>query len=259
MNLLTLPAPISDEIPKELKLNEHKHTLIFGDVHSPRTNNKLIDAALRYAISKKIPRLILNGDALDMEFFSRFVNRTGHSPDNVDAEMEASEALFKVFLRVFDEVIYLPGNHDARSTSAMNKKISMDRFIRMCLGDAVLDNMITTERGYIKVDTPSGEWIITHQIGKGRSVPLSTVMQYSTTNNTNVIGSHEHFLGAVRNRNDSGWAIHSGHMCDETLMEYKQMSPGNYTQWAAGFVELTELGQPILWYAEDLYRYMETK
>ncbi len=259
MKLLTLPTPIGDEIPKELILNDHKHTLIFGDIHSPRTNNKLIDAALKYAIQKRIPRLIILGDFLDNNYFSRFDSRTADSPDSVDIEMAASEDLFKVFKKVFDDIVLIPGNHCTRATSAVSQKISMARFYRMILGDECLKDVTMTERGYCKFNTPSGEYIATHQIGKGRSVPLSVASQYSTLNHINIICAHQHFLGAVRNRNDSGWAIDCGHFCDETLLQYKVMSPTNYTQWAPGFVEIDEVGRPNLWHEKDIYNYLEIK
>jgi len=257
MAKVTVPEPISEEIPDHLHLKNHKHTLVFFDLHSPRMNKPLVEAALKYAALNKIDRLILGGDSLDLAYFSYFLNRTKYSPDSSDKEMTVTEELFKAFFKVFKEVIYLPGNHDDRWGKAIDQKIGIDRLLRMVIGDECLKKMVITERRYLTIDTPCGVWRITHQIGKGRSVPLSTVLQYSTLHNMNVASGHEHFLGAVRNKNNSGWAVQGGHMSDESLMEYKSLVDGNYTVWAPGFLELDKNGRPILWEEQDIYRYLK--
>jgi len=244
---------------KTLMLRGYQPTLIFSDVHAPRHDKELMEMALQYAHKNKIKRVILNGDSLDMSFFSSFMSRMGWSPEGTEAEMEVCEELFKQFFKVFDEVIYLPGNHDDRWGKKIDHNFGIDRALRMILGDEVLSKMKTTDRRFLTMTSPSGRWRVTHQIGRGRKRQLSTTEEYASANQINTISGHEHFLGAVVERTGKYWAVQAGHMADASLMEYKNMVDGNYTEWASGFVELDEWGIPHLWRKPDLKRVLKEK
>jgi hypothetical protein len=248
-----IPKGIRESIPPHLHRKDHVRSQVWCDLHAPQHDAAAIELALERARQTDTKRLIIAGDALNLGWASSFLGRTGYSPEDTEEEFQVCEQLFKQILTVFDQIIIVGGNHcEGRWSKVIGGQVEFARLLRMILGDEVVNKMVITERRYCTIDTPNGVWRFTHQAGKGRKRQLSMAEELASVTGQHIVMGHQHYLGAVVDRTGKYWCIDGGHMCDPSLMEYKNHMDSLHTSWASGFVELDELGIPRVWRSQDL-------
>lgn len=246
---IAVPSGMREDLAPELVVPNHAPSLVLFDLHLPQHSERLLSAALNYALRSDIRRVYLGGDTIDLGYFSPFLGRTKHPPQTTDAEMVVTEQAFACLLEVFEELYIFGGNHDqGRWAKATDEMIDFSRLMRMIVGDKV-DDMHIGGRRYCVVETPLGPWRITHQAGRGRKRQLSSAEELAMLERQHVMMGHEHTLGIVKERTGQFWACNGGFMGDETLMEYKTKDT-THTRWAPGFVEILDSGWVQLWPAE---------
>lgn len=255
-----IPIGIKESIPTDLNLTDHVKSIVVSDIHAPQHDADLLSMMLERASMIGAKRLIINGDALNLGWASSFLGRTKYTPEDTEEEFEICEKLFKAFLKVFDQIVIVGGNHcQGRFAKIIGDQVEFSRLLRMVLGDEVVNNMKITGRRYCTIETPAGTWRITHQAGKGRKRQLSTVEELASVKQQHCMMGHEHTLGMVVERTGKYWAISTGHACDPALMEYKNTQDSLHTSWASGFAELDENGSPRIWRKEDLRAYLDSR
>lgn len=258
MNIFTIPEGIKESFPDKLHIDNHENSHIWFDLHLPLHDKELVEMAIKHALLNKVKRLYLGGDALNLGWASSFIGATDSDPEDTEREFKVCEDVFRTLLDVYDEIYLIGGNHDqGRWEKIIGGKIGFERMLKMVLGDYVVLNITTTGRRYMTVDTPSGIWRISHQAGKGRKRQLSAVEELASILQQNVAIGHQHYLGQCIERTGKYWSVDGGCMCNESLMEYKNIMDTLHTQWASGFVHLDEYGIPRCWFKKDLKMYLE--
>lgn len=107
-------------LPKGLKqvkppksFNKPGDYLFLTDIHVPYHDEKAIEAAVKYAVDRKIPNLVINGDGVDFYKFSDY----GGNPKNRDPDEELvtfREVLAYLSSHFKGVKIYKCGNHEDR-------------------------------------------------------------------------------------------------------------------------------------------------
>jgi len=106
-----IPEPDSEDFqPYKLPKNWDRFILA-GDFHVPNHRIPPIEAMIKYAQDNDIKKFLLNGDLLDNTPFTRWL-REPVTPSDVPRWFDMAIELLRYFKSIFDEVIFLEGNHD---------------------------------------------------------------------------------------------------------------------------------------------------
>jgi hypothetical protein len=145
--------------------------LIVADTHCPCTH--WVTASRAALVAKKYldnPRLIVAGDLMNFDMFSRFAKRVPLPA--LKQELDAARYAFELWSKTFNEKILILGNHDYRWMRAMDGVFEADTFIELIqtlINDR--DTKISTY-SYLDIDTAAGTWRVTH-MPEYSKVPLS--------------------------------------------------------------------------------------
>jgi Icc-related predicted phosphoesterase len=171
-------------------------------------------------------------------------------PDTFSNEIGNAKAVAKA-MSDFDKVVYVMGNHDERLVRTLQKGLSTST-----LGDLLR----TDEKWQISpyyfctVDTPQGQFRITHPRGAGQNEARNMVNQF----HCHVMAAHSHRWSATRDQSSKYWAIHMGHCVDEERLAYVQQRDAKRDTHALGAVILRD-GYPHLlseWTPWEQYKRM---
>lgn len=206
--------------------------IIVGDVQLPTTNYEF--AALPAAIAKrhlKKPRqLAIVGDLMNMDSFSAYANEIGMP--SFRQEVESARALIRDWRRVFDRIVWLPGNHERRISRLSGGSVLMDDL------RSIIDVHIETsdyDRAIIK--TPTGDWLIAH--GSNYSVnQLTVVDQLAQKYRRHVIGHHQHHCAAGWDRYKHNVVVDNGGLFNDYAMAYCQLNTSKSPVMQRGFTML---------------------
>ena len=106
-----LPEPDGDDLePYRLPLSWNDF-IFASDFHVPNHRTEPIKAMLDYAIANGVKKLIVGGDLLDNTPFSRWLHEPVN-PKDVPLWFDMAKELLVQFKKVFEEVIWIEGNHD---------------------------------------------------------------------------------------------------------------------------------------------------
>lgn len=132
-NPFQLPIPDNKDLePYRLPLSWNDFILA-ADMHIPNHRNDAIEAWMKYAQENKIKKLLINGDLLDNTPFTRWLHEPVELTD-VPRWFDMAKDFLVQMKKVFDEVIWLEGNHDfwyKRWLMEKAKLIFKDNYFRL--------------------------------------------------------------------------------------------------------------------------------
>lgn len=106
-----IPEPDGEDLePYHLPLSWDRF-IFASDFHVPNHRKAPIKAMLDYAIKNNIKKLIVGGDLLDNTPFTRWLHEP-INPKDVKRWFDMAKELLVQFKNVFEEVIWIEGNHD---------------------------------------------------------------------------------------------------------------------------------------------------
>jgi len=135
--------------------------VVVGDLHSPFTDWGLVSQVGGAAREHGIDQLLVGGDAFDFRRYSQYAALV---PDCVRGDEESGvRYALNVWAETFKEIRFISGNHDARLMRLLNGTLPADTIEDIFMG--ILGNPANVKYslyGYAIIDTPQGEWRITH-------------------------------------------------------------------------------------------------
>lgn len=159
-------VPVYDEY---LKLDGD--WLVVADVHSPCTDwvmaSRVALIARKYLAT---PRLIIAGDLMNFDTFSRFAKRV--PLPTLRQEIDAARYALALWSQTFEEKILIFGNHDYRWMKAMDGVFDADTFVELIQTLISNDDTRISTYSYLDIETMTGTWRVTHMPEYSR-VPLS--------------------------------------------------------------------------------------
>lgn len=209
--------------------------MICADWHIPLYSKEWINRMLDRADKLNIKRLAIPGDLFNFDSLSMY------DPKQISAglQLELGEGRKIVTLldQVFDEIIFTPGNHDARFMKSLGHKIGFADSMRAVLPSTT--NFRFSNLDHFWVDTPT-PWYVCHPKTYS-SVPLTAALKLSDKYNANIITAHSHHLAMGFARDGKRKIIEAGGLFDAEKTAYLQSST-TFSEWTNGFVYLTEDG-----------------
>ncbi len=235
---------IADEegtrLPKALS-GLHGNFAVTSDWHIPYFDTQLSDSLLNVCAKKKVRKLIIAGDLLNLDAVSTFLSRNY----DINEELRQAERILQVLSEQFAEVYVIPGNHDFRLARKLEVPISFEYVLRMFCNAR---NVATTEYDFVELTSGEKRWRVCHpknysQI-KGR-IAYRLAGKYEC----NVVSAHGHFFGMVVSESGKYLCVDSGGMFDKGKIDYFWRTT-TYPDWNQGFVLLIdgipELYSPLL-------------
>ena len=209
--------------------------MVISDVHVPFHHIELIELLMKVAIKFKVKTLIIPGDFLNGDAFSRFA--TGFRGEvNQEIEFNDADYILTKLLKVFDRIVWTTGNHEDRYYKAFGGSIPHVRFLNM-INDQITSNLDDKKR--IKVSNyPYSElnesWLIGHPQNFGSSggtVPARIADKYEK----NIICGHNHQFGMQMSMSGKYIGIDHGCGADPLKIEYYMKGFNTYRTWQNGF------------------------
>ena len=166
-------------------IEETGDAVVVSDIQAPTTDLDWARLVVPVAQQYNIRRLILNGDSLNVDWLSGYTAIV--QQPRASQEIDAISYLLEEWSRWFEDIIYMPGNHETR-------------FLRANMGNLNIENLVSlfhapkvraTNFDHMTLHTEQGKWFIAH--GSSYSVnQLVVAEQMALKYQANVIVGHQH-------------------------------------------------------------------
>lgn len=231
------PESLEEDFTKYTVL-ERDRLLVFGDLHLPYHDVRVLDMAFRVAERYGIRTGLLNGDFLDNSLFSPFPKTHPNYHDFIKDEVSPGGEILKVFMRQLDELYWLEANHERW----LNKRVG-GHFTVFQLMESVL-GVQYSQYSYAYVESGGEEILVCHPKNY-RKVPGSLPLELCGRYLKNVLCGHLHRLCLLRHASGQFWACEGGHCADTKKLLYKNKNVDLHGAWNPGFVMILD-GWPHL-------------
>lgn len=212
--------------------------MIAADWHIPLYDKEWVNKMLDDAYKNDIRKLVLAGDLMNFDSLSNY------DPKQVTAglQLELSEGRkISVMLdQLFDEVVYIWGNHDIRFARSLGHKIGFADSMKVVLPNVKHFNFSNLDHCYIDVqsDLP---WYVCHPRSYS-ATPLTAAIKLANKYNANVVTAHSHHLAKGYGTDGVKKVVESGGLFDASKTAYLQAST-TFPTWSNGYCFLTEDGE----------------
>jgi len=227
----------SQEIKLPQRVTIYGDCIITSDWHVPYCDLNLAEKVLEVAQKNKIKKIVIAGDFLNLDILSTFVSK----PYELDKELDNAYEVWKVLSAEFDEIVFIPGNHEYRLNRRLETPCEFRRLVRLFTEPS--EKVITSEYDSITLFSENSEWLICHP--KNYS-PVKNRIAYRLAGKyeCNVISAHGHFCGMVVSESGKYVCIDSGGLFDPNKILYAQNTT-TYPVWNQGFVMVVG-GKPTI-------------
>ena len=204
--------------------------IIASDWHVPYFSAALTERLCQIAEAWKIRQLLIPGDLVSFNAYSRFdkIDRL----DAVEKDKDAASALLKILFRTFDTIYWTLGNHDKRVLRMLAYGFDLADFGRILTKEAAAgQRLICSGHGYSVVNKT---WRVTHPKSYSRDggkVPAKLADKFRMS----VIGAHGHHMGIQTSANKADVGIDLGGMFDPTMIDYIMQEDSTHPMWTPGF------------------------
>lgn len=229
----------SEEIKLPQRVIIYGDAIVTSDWHVPYCDLNLAEKVIDTAKKNKIKKIVIAGDFLNLDILSVFVSK----PYELDKELDNAYDVWSLLSETFEEIIYLPGNHEWRLNRKLETPCEFRRIVRMFAQETENCKIITSEYDSITLFSENSEWLICHP--KNYS-PVKNRIAYKLAGKyeCNVISAHGHFCGMVVSESGKYVCIDSGGLFDPNKILYAQNTT-TYPVWNQGFVMIVE-GKPTI-------------
>jgi len=163
---------------------------IAGDLHSPCTDWGLASQVGGAAREHGIDRLLIAGDAFEHSVYGQYAALV--PPAAAGEDSIGVRYMIDVWRETFKEIRFISGNHDARLMKLLNGTLPADTVEALFM--ALLGNPANVHYslyGYAIIDTPQGEWRITHPQNYSRNA-LAVARKLAHKYHQHILSFHEH-------------------------------------------------------------------
>ena len=218
-------------------LNIEINAVVIGDIHVPATDYDF--SMLPGAIANKyLPKgkryLIIAGDLFNFEVASYYAKQI--EQPTLDDEINAAEHLFDVWLKEFDRIIFLMGNHDRRISKILQGQVHAKHLMRWLTKSK---RVISSDYGWCVIKSGGKEWRITHS--RNYSINQLTVADVLAQKyQMNIISHHEHHLAKGWDRFGRYVIINNGGLFDQEKFAYVCLDDSKHASMKKGFTLLKD-------------------
>lgn len=134
--------------------------------------------------------------------------------DDVGSEVKVANKALTTIGEMFDDVVYVIGNHDGRLLSALNSPMFAEDLKRFVVGDN--PKFRIAEFYYSTLHTEMGDYSIEHPV----SASKTTAVNIATQKHCHVLMAHSHRFSVQKDPSDLYWCIQMGAVVDEQRLAY---------------------------------------
>lgn len=203
--------------------------VIASDFQVPFVSRKMVQLLCKIGQAWKIPNLLLAGDFLDLQHFSKF------DPIDEPPDWETSKRLGVNLLRTLSdafpgEKVWLLGNHEIRITRLTKGKWTIQE-----LASAFEAHDIrAVQAPLVQIETPRGIWDVVHP--KSFSViPSAVGKDLAHKSRHHIITAHGHAVAYRRDYSGESECVDLGCMCDPGTLAYVHLFPTRHPVMRQGF------------------------
>ena len=222
---------------KERFVSVQGDAIVSSDWHVPHHHEELVTRMLAVAKALGIKQLVINGDFLNEDAFSRWPNH----PFNVgwQTEKHIARDLLQTLVKTFDRIYYILDNHDRRILARHERPTE---FTEDDLMDILLDS---TTRGVVRASTfyrhliINDTWRVTSP-KEYRRMKLSLPGRLAQLYHTNVISGGDHLFGL--GVDDSAQYVIANNCCvvNPTEVPYINVADTSFPHWTPGFYAIVD-------------------
>lgn len=239
--LPSVPIPKQAWDAKPLQLDLIDKWLYCADLHIPSHSAKMLERLIAVAQYENVKRLVIGGDLMDMATISQWPNIVPQHSLSYTQEMTGD--VLVMLGEIFEEIVVVPGNHDARLVKKLNTHMSFESILWSCIkGRTLKGKLIASDFPFVYIGDEGSSGpdigIVAGHPTFYSSVAAKTLADVAMLQHRNVLGSHVHIVGQMFSKCGRYWAVDPGCMCDENNTPYHQLNAGlsKFPAWRQGFV-----------------------
>ena len=222
--------------------------VICACVHVPQTDPVMWSRALAIGERDAIPNLIIAGDVVTADMFSRW-----DTVENWTFEKELSSLYthLSAALGVFDHIFITPGNHVTnRISKVTNGHIKIKHLVDMCgLPEGDRARVFTTNIDFLELRSGSERFLVGHASNYS-NIDGRVSMFYAEKEECHVITGNGHRFGQQATKSGRWFAWDIGTMADPRYMGYAQRQLTRFPKMTQSF--LTVRSGAVRMYAAGL-------
>lgn len=216
--------------------------LILSDTHVPFHDAKFVNNCIELAEAWNIKNLCLPGDTFDMTAVSKFHTRP---ETNLKIELNEGQKFFIAMSQAFDDILFLPGNHERRLLHLLEEQIEMEHFLSLMRAGS---KVRTSSYSYGFVGRRNSDWLVGHprnaSIVAGR-VPVSLIRKYPQIKG--VATGHGHLVGLVISEDGERMCVDIGIAADPKRFDWVSENISIRPSMAQGALILKKLDSGAIW------------
>ncbi|MFH0938227.1 MAG: hypothetical protein V1899_02965 [Planctomycetota bacterium] len=193
--------------------------LILPDVEIPLHNAAFVNRCIERALGYGIRAAIFAGDWFHWGSLAHFFE----SEKDTDEEIEQIEQHIESFIRPFERIFYIAGNHDRRPQITLDRFIGADKMTRLVIPPklaAEFERKVkASDYFYCWVGEGEDRWRIVHPKATN-TVPANAAKAIATANNCNVAMAHNHLVGMQQTADGRHWGLEIGYCVDTERLAY---------------------------------------
>lgn len=216
---------------------EANSAIVIGDCEIPDHDKELFAMAAEIGTRLGIQTLIINGDLVDCDAFSRWT-KIVESGQRFSKELDLAKDTIQEFLRYFRRIFIVSGNHDRRIAASTNGQVWMGMF----LND--IEGVEFSEYSFMEMHSCAGKWIINHPKNYSK-IPLSTARELASIYHSHILCGHNHHLAQGLDKSGLFHVVDGGCCRDPLRTAYRSYNIATYPHWSQGFVVIKD-GRPVI-------------
>jgi len=246
---LVFPTNPGEEYSDFIKLKADR-VMIIGDCEIPDHDVEMFEHVVSAARHFKIDTLIINGDFVSNDAFSKWARVHAYRLMFRD-QVDLTALTLRVFLQTFKHIIYLPGNHERWLPKAVDGEITM----KDILGE--IPGLEISDYPYLYLTSAGQEIFVCHQ-REYRRIPLSAPITICQSRHIHCWCGHTHRQCFGWDPSGKYWLIEGGHCRSEPHTLYKRMEVTGHPKWNSGFGMIID-GFPYLIDRNNLDFWLKTQ
>ena len=246
LNITPRPELFQHVVGEPLRLSGD--WIVLGDVQLPTTDYDfaILPAAIAKRHLSKPRQLLIVGDMMNMDSFSSYENEI--SLPGFRQEVESARVLLMEWFKVFDRIVWCPGNHERRLSRNTHGALLMHDLAML-----INARVETTDLDHVIIDTSHGQYRAVH--GSDYSInQLSIADSLVSKYRQHIISFHEHHLAQGYDRYGHNIVINGGGLFNQWYMAYTRLNTSKKANMKQGFVMLKD-GYPYLFGKEPFTRW----
>jgi hypothetical protein len=189
----------------------HFNSISKWEANWKATHHPAINDDAEAALMATILRLPGKYQQTMLDTLSKFANAEG---DDVGSEVKVANKALTTIGEMFDDVVYVIGNHDGRLLSALNSPMFAEDLKRFVVGDN--PKFRIAEFYYSTLHTDNGDYSIEHPVSAAKTTAVNIAIQ----KHCHVLMAHSHRFSVQRDPSDKYWCIQMGCAVDEERLAY---------------------------------------